>query len=165
MKTKCILTHVQKKFSKTWHTKQEIRNCGRVANANLIRGAEGPRGSAKTVKSSPADAFEFFNTGEMLQEVVRHANKKITNFMTRFYEVLEHPLKYSYGNILTDLMEIKTLIELLYLRPYKHTMCIPDWNDVETTVFTSFWREINVVCLQRSSSSTEHFQDKRYIFP
>ena len=164
MKTKCILTHVQKKFSKTWHTKQEIRNCGRAANANLIRGAEGPRGSTKTVKS-PADAFEFFITGEILQEVVRHANKKITNFMTRFYEVLEHPLKYSYGNILTDLMEIKALIELLYLRPCKHTMCIPGWNDVETTVLTSFWRGINTVYLQRSSSLTEHFQDKRYIFP
>ena len=45
--------------------------------------------------------------------------------MARFYEVLEHPLEYSYGNILTDLMEIKALIELLYLRPCKHTMCIP----------------------------------------
>ena len=31
--------------------------------------------------------------------------------------------------------------------PYKHTMCIPRWNDVETTVSTSFQRGIHVVWL------------------
>ena len=31
--------------------------------------------------------------------------------------------------------------------PCKHTPCIPRSNDVETTVSTSFWREIDVVCL------------------
>ena len=35
----------------------EIRNCGKALNANLIRGTEGPRGRAKTSKS-PADTFE-----------------------------------------------------------------------------------------------------------
>ena len=31
--------------------------------------------------------------------------------------------------------------------PYKHTPCIPRWNDVETVLFTSFQRGIHVVCL------------------
>ena len=31
--------------------------------------------------------------------------------------------------------------------PYKHTTCIPRWNDVKTVVSTSFQREILVVCL------------------
>ena len=32
--------------------------------------------------------------------------------------------------------------------PYKHTTCIPRWNDVETTVPTSFQHGIHGVCLQ-----------------
>ena len=32
--------------------------------------------------------------------------------------------------------------------PYKHTTCIPRWNDVETTVFTLFQRGIHVLCLR-----------------
>ena len=35
--------------------------------------------------------------------------------------------------------------------PYKHTLCIPRWNDVETTISTSFQREKHVVCLQGPS--------------
>ena len=31
--------------------------------------------------------------------------------------------------------------------PYKHTTSIPRWNEVETTVSTSFQRGIHVVCL------------------
>ena len=36
----------------------------------------------------------------------------------------------------------------LYMKlAYKHTTWIPRWNDVETTVSTSFQRRIHVVCL------------------
>ena len=31
--------------------------------------------------------------------------------------------------------------------PYKHTTCIPSWNDLETIVSTSLQRGIHVVCL------------------
>ena len=34
--------------------------------------------------------------------------------------------------------------------PYKHTTCIPHWNDVETVVSASFQRGIHVVCLKES---------------
>ena len=34
------------------------------------------------------------------------------------------------------------------VNPYKHTACIPRWNDVETIVSTSFQRGIHLVCLQ-----------------
>ena len=33
--------------------------------------------------------------------------------------------------------------------PYKHTTCIPCWNDVKTRVSTSFQRGIYVVCLKK----------------
>ena len=32
------------------------------------------------------------------------------------------------------------------INPYKHTTCIPRWDDVETVVFTSFQHGIDVVC-------------------
>ena len=51
----------------------------------------------------------------MLQKVIRHTNKKITDFMTRFHEVLEQSSKYYYVKV-TNLIEIKTLLGLLYLR-------------------------------------------------
>ena len=35
-----------------------------------------------------------------------------------------------------------------YQQPYKHTTCIPRWNDVETAASTSFQRGIHVVCLK-----------------
>ena len=34
------------------------------------------------------------------------------------------------------------------LFPYKHSTCIPRWNDAKTTISTSFQRGIHVVCLQ-----------------
>ena len=36
----------------------------------------------------------------------------------------------------------------IYQQPYKHTTCIPRWNDVETAASTSFQRGIHVVCLK-----------------
>ena len=35
---------------------------------------------------------------------------------------------------------------------YKHNACIPRWNDVETTVSTSFQRGIHVACLYSASA-------------
>ena len=46
--------------------------------------------------------------------------------------------------------------------PYKHTMCIPRWNDMKTTLSTSSQREIHVMCLhggryRRSSCCNSSF--------
>ena len=37
------------------------------------------------------------------------------------------------------------IVPLLWRAPYKHTTCIPRWNDIETTVSTSFQLGIHVV--------------------
>ena len=46
--------------------------------------------------------------------------------------------------------------------PYKHTLCIPRWNDVETTtettISTSFQREKHVVCLQGPNRKVSIFK-------
>ena len=51
----------------------------------------------------------------MFQEVVHHITKKVTDFMTRFHEVLEQSSKCTYVKV-TELIEIKALIGLRYLR-------------------------------------------------
>ena len=47
--------------------------------------------------------------------VVKNTNKNIRNFMTRFHDVLKESSKYTYVKE-TDLIELKALIGLLYLR-------------------------------------------------
>ena len=85
--------------------KKERGVSGRAANQNILRGAEGPRGRAKAGKT-PVEGFELFITDEMMQDVVNNTNKNIQNFMTRFHDVLKE----------TDLIKLKALIGLLYLR-------------------------------------------------
>ena len=51
----------------------------------------------------------------MMQEVVNNTNKNIRNFMTRFHDILKESSKYAYVKE-TDLIELKALIGLLYLR-------------------------------------------------
>ena len=50
-----------------------------------------------------------------MQDVVNNTNKNIRNFMTRFHDVLKESSKYTYVKE-TDLIELKALIGLLYLR-------------------------------------------------
>ena len=80
----------------------------------MLRGAEGPRGTAKAAKM-PVEGFKLFITNEMMQDVVNNTNKNIRNFMTRFHDVLKESSKYAYVKE-TDLIELKALIGLLYLR-------------------------------------------------
>ena len=47
------------------------------------------------------------------------------------------------------------------LIPYRHTTCIPRWNDMETTVSTSFQRGIQVLCLQ----ATWNVSKNKYFSP
>ena len=107
-------TSVDKKFTREWHTKKERGVSGRAANQNILRGAEGPRGRSKAVKT-PVEGFEHFITDEMMQDVVNNTNKDIRNFMTHFHDVLKESSKYAYVKE-TDLIELKVLIGLLYLR-------------------------------------------------
>ena len=51
----------------------------------------------------------------MMQDVVNNTNKNIRNFMTRFHNVLKESSKCKYMKE-TDLIELKALIGLLYLR-------------------------------------------------
>ena len=107
-------TSADKKFTREWHANKEKRVSGRAANQNILRGAEGPRGRAKAAKN-PVEGFELFITNKMMQNVVNNTNKNIQNFMTRFHDVLKESSKYTYVKE-TDLMELKALIGLLYLR-------------------------------------------------
>ena len=50
-----------------------------------------------------------------MQDVVNNNNKNIQNFMTRFHDVLKESSKYTYVKE-TDLIKLKALIGLLYLR-------------------------------------------------
>ena len=43
---------------------------------------------------------------------------------------------------------LQNAIESFRYFPYKHTMCISHWNNVETVASTSFQRGIWVVCLE-----------------
>ena len=79
-----------------------------------MKGAEGLRGRAKAVKT-PVEDFELFITDEMMQDVANNTSKNIRNFMTRFHDVLKESSKYTYVKE-TDLIELKALIGLLYLR-------------------------------------------------
>ena len=103
-----------KKFTREWHTKKERGVSGRAANQNILRGAEGSRGRAKAAKTS-VEGFEISITDEMMQDVVNNTNKNIQNFMTRFHNVLKESSKYTYVKE-TDLIELKALIGLVYLR-------------------------------------------------
>ena len=87
---------------------------GRAANQNMLRGPEGPTGRAKAAKT-PVEGFELFITNEMMQGVVNNTNKNIQNFMTRFHDILKESSKHMYVKE-TDLIELKALIGLLYLR-------------------------------------------------
>ena len=107
-------TSAGKKCTREWHTKKERGVSGRATNQNILRGAEIPRGRAKAVKT-PVEGFELFITDEMMQDVVNNTNKNIRNFMTRFHDVLKESSKYTYVKE-TDLIELKALIGLLYLR-------------------------------------------------
>ena len=107
-------TSADKKFTWEWHTKKERGFSGRAANQNILRSAEGTRGRAKPAKR-PVEGFELFITHEMMQDVVNNTNKNIRNFMTRFHDVLKKSSKYTYVKE-TDLIELKALIGLLYLR-------------------------------------------------
>ena len=100
-------TSADKKLTREWHTKKERGVSGRFANQSTLRGAEGPRGRAKAVKT-PVEGFELFITDEMMQDVVNNTNKKIRNFM-------KESSKYTYVKE-TNLIELKALIRLLYLR-------------------------------------------------
>ena len=51
----------------------------------------------------------------MMQDVVNNTNKNIRNFMARFHDVLKESSKYTYVKE-TDIIELKALIRLLYLR-------------------------------------------------
>ena len=103
-----------KKFTQEWHTKKERGVSVRAANQNILRGAEGPRGRAKAAKT-PVEGFELFITDKMRQDVVNNNKKNIQNFMTRFHDVLNESSKYTYVKE-TDLIKLKALIRLLYLR-------------------------------------------------
>ena len=103
-----------KKFTREWHTKKERGVSGRAANQNILRGAEGPRGRADTAKT-PVEGFELFITDEMMQDVVSSTSKYIRNFMARFHDVLKESSKCTYVKE-TDLIKLKALIGLLYLR-------------------------------------------------
>ena len=107
-------TTADKKFTREWHTKKERGVSGRAANQNILRGAEGTRGRAKTA-NTPVEGFELFITNEMMQDVVNNTNKNIRNFMTRFHDVLKESSEYTYVKE-TDLTKLKALIGLLYLR-------------------------------------------------
>ena len=107
-------TSADKKFTWEWHTKTERGVSGRAANQNILRGAEGPSGRAKAAKM-PVEGFELFITDEMMQDVVNSTNKNIRNFMTGFHDVLKESSKYRYVKE-TDLIKLKALIGLLYLR-------------------------------------------------
>ena len=107
-------TSADKKFTRQWHTKKERGISGRAANQNILRGAEGPRGRPKAAKT-PVEGFELFINNEMMQDVVSNTNKNIRNFMTRFHDVLKESSKYTYVKE-TDLIELKALIGLPYLR-------------------------------------------------
>ena len=107
-------TGADRKFFVCHYTKKERGVSGRAANQNILRGAEGPRGRANAAKT-PVEGFELFITDEMMQDVVNNTNKNIQNFMTRFYDVLKESSKYTYVKE-TDLIELKALIGLLYLR-------------------------------------------------
>ena len=87
-------TSADKKFTRKWHTKKERGVSGKAARQNILRGTEGPRGRAKTVKM-PAEGFELFITDEMMQDIVNNTNKNIRNFMTRFHDELKESSKYS----------------------------------------------------------------------
>ena len=107
-------TSADKKFTREWHTKKERGVSGRAANQNILRGAERPKGRAKAAKT-PVEGFELFITDKMMQDVFSNTNKNIGNFMARFHDVLKESSKYTYVKE-TDLIELKALIGLLYLR-------------------------------------------------
>ena len=107
-------TSADKKFTWEWHTKKERGVSGRAANQNILRGAEGPRGRAKAAKT-PVERFEPLITDEMMQDVVNNTNKNIRNFMAHFHDVLKEYSRYTYVKE-TDLIEVKALIRLFYLR-------------------------------------------------
>ena len=110
----CTYTSADKKFTLEWHTKKERGVSGRAPNQNIVRGAEGSRGRAKAAKT-PVEGFELFITNEMMQDFVNNTNRNIRSFMTRFHDGLKESSKYTYVKE-TDLIELKALIGLLYLR-------------------------------------------------
>ena len=107
-------TSADKKFTQERHKKKERGVSGRAANQNILRGAEGPTGRAKAAKTT-VEGFELFITDKMMQGVANNTIKNIQNFMTYFHDVLKESSKYTYVKE-TDLIEMKALIGLLYLR-------------------------------------------------
>ena len=52
--------------------------------------------SVDKAAKTPVEGFDFFITGEMMQDVVNNTNKNIRNFMTPFHDVLKESSKYTY---------------------------------------------------------------------
>ena len=80
----------------------------------MLRGAEEPREKTKAAKTA-VEGFQLFITDEMMQNVFNNTNNNTRNFMTRFHYVLKKSSRYTYVKE-TDLIELKALIGLLYLR-------------------------------------------------
>ena len=64
----------------------------------------------------------------------------------------DHEIYYTHNKHNKNIVfsNILVLYQIIFCvhTPHKHTTWIPHWNDVETTVSTSFQRGIHVVCLQ-----------------
>ena len=79
--------------------------------------------------------------------------------ITHFAFFLGGPISASIPHIMDVVVEIFLIwrfflisgktFQLIFMNslPYKHTTCIPHWNDVDTVVSTLFQRGIHVVCL------------------
>ena len=80
----------------------------------------------------------FVNTN--INEKVFFLCKTISNILFNFIPHHSHKKRKD---------SLETRVELLY----KHTTCIPRWNDVETTASTSFQLGIHMVCLQGGRST------------
>nr|CAI5827747.1 unnamed protein product [Callosobruchus analis] len=78
----------------------------RTRSENLITHLPGPKGLAKTLKT-PISIWQYFFSGPCLQIVVQNTNKHIQAVQERYSR--ERDAK------LTDIVEVKALIGLLYL--------------------------------------------------
>ena len=112
-----IHTYTPKSKGKSYTWKKQFAVTGRRGRENMIHNHPGP--SRLTAGAdTPLKLFDLFFTVEMLTLIVRYTNTKIQEFINAHPNVRESS-KYSHCKE-TDIIEIRALIGLIYLRGALH---------------------------------------------
>ena len=104
---------------------------GRQRIVDVLHGIPGPLPVAKTAVKQ-VDAFSMYLTDEMIDLIVRHTNRKITNLISNASE--ESLTKHPFIKVTTTL-EIRALIGLML---YRGTLSIEHYHGAEA-VFRQIW--------------------------